>query len=125
MDDIKFLPLDPALEARLFPKEAADQKVPPDHKAESSAEKLSELQAGAKAFESYFVQSLLKEMRKSVASDRQGGEGMGKPIYTSMFDQAISEKITESGGIGLSKLLVEKLSRSLQFSARATDKIKE
>jgi len=127
MDRMDFLPIQQQiLDLKPLQKGTSFQKISTDpKKSDSPAEKLSELQEGAKAFESYFIQSLLKEMRKTASSDGKEENGLGKSIYTSLFDQAISEKISESGGIGLSKLLTEKLSQSLKFSKQATDKIKE
>ncbi len=73
-------------------------------------EKRVELEEGAKAFESYFVQSLLKEMRKGIHKERAAGSGYGEEIYRSLFDEAIATKISETGGIGLADLLIENLS---------------
>ena len=81
---------------------------------------LASLRRGAEAFESYFIASLLKEMRSSMTDSGKGGFGMG--IYRSMFDEAIAREITKSGGIGLTALLTEKLSQSLKFSAQSADK---
>ena len=115
----------PVLNNNLLPKKTSSFKTPSDKKAGDPAEKRLELQKGAKAFEAYFIQSLLKEMRKSISSDEKTGKGLGKSTYTSMFDEAIAQKIAASGGIGLSRLLTEKLSQSLKFSGQTTDKIEE
>ncbi len=84
-------------------------------------EKLADIEEGAKAFESYFIQTLLKEMRKGLSSGSEGGVGLGEDLYQSMFDEAIAQKISEGGGIGLSKMLSEKLSNSLKFSEESED----
>ncbi len=73
-------------------------------------EKLAEIKKGAKAFESYFIQTLLKEMRKGIPKTDESRVGLGSDMYQSMFDEAIAEKIAESGGVGLANLLSEKLS---------------
>ncbi len=88
-----------------------------------SIEKLAEIKKGAKAFESYFIQSLLKEMRKGVPKSEESGVGLGQDLYESMFDEEIAKKISESGGIGLAKMLTEKLSRSLESTERPLDQI--
>ena len=124
MDRVSLPSLRHALAPSPLKKDMVSHKAASEGKADSHLEKRAELQKGAKAFESYFIQSLLKEMRKGLSPEKGAGSGMGKSLYTSLFDQAISEKIAESGGIGLSKLLTEKLSQSLQFSDQATDKIK-
>jgi len=84
-------------------------------------EKLAEIKKGAKAFESYFIQTLLKEMRKGLPLGGESGVGLGEDMYQSMFDEAIAQKISESGGIGLSRMLSEKLSHSLKFSEDLAD----
>ena len=84
-------------------------------------EKLADIEKGAKAFESYFIQTLLKEMRKGLSSGSEGGVGLGEDMYESMFDEAIAQKISEGGGIGLSKMLSEKLSYSLKLSDESAD----
>lgn len=84
-------------------------------------EELADIQEGARAFEAYFIQTLLKEMRKGLSSDEESGVGLGKDMYQSLFDEAIAEKISEVGGIGLAKMLSEKLSRSLKSSEDSSD----
>lgn len=82
--------------------------------------RMDEIEKGAKAFESYFMQTLLKEMRKTVPTGK--GHGFGAELYQSMFDEAIAKEMTESGGIGLSHILAEKLSKTLKFLEQASDK---
>ncbi len=73
-----------------------------------STEKIDDINKGAKAFESYFVQSLLKEMKKGIK--KEGGSGYGEGMYQSMFDEAIANNIAERGGFGLADVLIENLS---------------
>lgn len=87
-------------------------------------EKLAEIKKGAEAFESYFIQTLLKEMRKGVPKGVESGVGLGDDLYQSMFDEAIAEKISETGGIGLAKMLSEKLSGALTLSEASSDPMK-
>ena len=68
----------------------------------------SDLPQAAKAFEAYFIYSLLKEMRKTVPQDGFLGSGAGQEIYQSLFDEALANTMTERGGIGLSDLLIKK-----------------
>ncbi|MFQ5588125.1 MAG: rod-binding protein [Nitrospiria bacterium] len=90
-------------------------------KSAEAIEKLTEIKKGAEAFESYFIQTLLKEMRKGVPKGEAGGVGLREDMYQSMFDEAIAEKIAKSGGMGLAKLLSEKMSESLKPSNEAFD----
>lgn len=68
-----------------------------------------EIKKAARAFEAYFISSLLKEMRKTVPSETFLGSGPGKEIYEGLLDETFAAKMSEQGGIGLAKLLVKKL----------------
>ncbi|MFQ5596603.1 MAG: rod-binding protein [Nitrospiria bacterium] len=103
-----------------------------EKKPEDPAARRAELEKGAKAFESYFVQSLLKEMRKSIQQSQSGfaqsgftggGSGYGGAFYQSMFDEAISKEIAEMGGMGLARSLIKNLSKNLKVLGKSTDKI--
>ncbi len=83
--------------------------APSDQKALSAEAKAAELKKGAKAFEAYFVQSLLKEMRKTINKSDGAELGYGGDIYQSMFDEAIANKMTDHGGIGLAEVLLKNL----------------
>jgi len=112
MDAIKLLAAAPRLTEG---KHRVDRSAPPasapkgmDTVAEG---RVADLKKGAKAFEAYFVQSLLKEMRKTVKKEGEGQLGYGGEIYQSLFDEAIATKMTETGGIGLAEVLVKNLSK--------------
>lgn len=91
-------------------------------KSPSEADQASHLKKAAIAFEAYFIQSLLKEMRKA---QPQGGlfeGGSGKEIYQSLFDEKIAQKMAENGGFGLSELIIKNLSPRLKNSGQSTDR---
>jgi len=88
----------------------------------SASEQASQVKKAALAFEAYFIQSLLKEMRKAQPQGGLFDGGSGKEIYQSLFDEKIAQKMAESGGIGLSRLIVEKLSTGLKNSEQSTDR---
>ncbi len=68
-----------------------------------------EIKKAAQAFEAYFISSLLKEMRKTVPEESFLRSGPGKEIYEALLDETLAEKMSERGGIGLTKLLVKKM----------------
>lgn len=74
------------------------------------SKKIDDIKKGAKSFESYFVQTLLKEMKKGIKKEGQSDSGYGKGMYQSMFDEAIANNIAERGGIGLAEVLIKNLS---------------
>jgi len=60
-------------------------------------------------FESLFIASMLKSMRKTVEDGgliRESNEGK---IFKSMFDEKLALSIADSGGIGLGAMLFEQL----------------
>ena len=60
-------------------------------------------------FESLFIASMLKSMRKTVEDGgliRESNEGK---IFKSMFDEKLALSIANSGGIGLGAMLFEQL----------------
>ncbi len=85
-------------------------QITPKIKVPQNVEKIEDMKKGAKAFESYFVQSLLKEMRKGIKKEGEAGAGFGAGMYQSMFDEAIANNIAERGGIGLAEVLIKNLS---------------
>lgn len=126
MDEMK-LPIitGQTLDNRKLLRLPAAPKLASNKKKGDSEAKLSELKKGAKAFESYFVQSLLKEMRKSIKHEGNGSLRFGEGMYQSMFDEAIAEKISENGGMGLANILIKSLSKNLKVLGKSTDKINE
>ncbi len=72
------------------------------------------LHEACRGFESIFLDSMLKSMRKTVPEDKLFGDGNGMDIYTSMYDQYLARNISENGrGIGLEDFLYRQISRSI------------
>ena len=67
------------------------------------------LKRACSQFESLFIASMLKSMRKTVEDGgliRESNEGK---IFKSMFDENLALSIADSGGIGLGAMLFEQL----------------
>jgi flagellar protein FlgJ len=62
-----------------------------------------------KEFESLFLNYLLKEMRATVPKSGPFGGGQAEQIYTSMFDEQLSRKLAQHGGIGLAQIIQRSL----------------
>ena len=60
-------------------------------------------------FESYFVNYMFKEMRKTVPKFDLTEETNAKKIYDSMMYESLSKNIARAGGIGIADLLYENL----------------
>ncbi len=62
-----------------------------------------------KEFESIFIYSILKSMRKTVLRSDLLHRGMAEDIYNSMFDQEIAKNISDGNGIGISSMIYQQL----------------
>jgi flagellar protein FlgJ len=77
------------------------------HGREEDPEKLRQACAD---FESFFLQTLLKEMRATVPRSGLMGGSSTESLYTSLLDGQMAREIAAAGGIGLADLF----QRSLQ-----------
>jgi len=69
------------------------------------------LEKAAKDFESLFVLQLLKTMRASYLSDSEKDSGLGKDMFMSIADEALANRISESGSFGIAKKLIESFNK--------------
>lgn len=67
------------------------------------------LEEVAQEFESLFVQQLLTVMRSGLGEDGLFEGNTGQDMYTSMMDQALAQALSERGGIGLAKPILQSL----------------
>jgi len=72
------------------------------------------LQKACSAFESLFIHYMLKEMRSTVNKSGLIDGGQAEEIYTSMLDSRMAEDISERGGIGLARILMQQLEDRLR-----------
>lgn len=69
-----------------------------------------ELKAAAVKFESYFVNRMLTEMRRTINRDSSIiPESHGERIFTQMLDEQVSQDIANAGGIGIAQALYEQM----------------
>jgi len=61
-------------------------------------------------FESIFIAYLLRQMRKALPKSDFLGGGIVGDIFRDQWDEIMAEKIAQGGGIGLAKVLYEKVS---------------
>jgi flagellar protein FlgJ len=88
-------------------KEFASQELAPKSEPKEN-EKLMKV---AKGFENMFVQHLVGEMRKTVQRGDLVPESQAERIYRSMLDNEYSQKMSDTGQLGLSKLIYDHLLR--------------
>jgi murein DD-endopeptidase MepM/ murein hydrolase activator NlpD len=68
------------------------------------------LRAVAKEFESLFLNHMLSVMRQTIDDSGLTEKGPGEGIYTELFDQEVARSLAGRGALGISDLLVRKLS---------------
>jgi len=84
----------------------------------------------AKELESLFLNQLLKTMRQTIPKSELGegfglGEGLGKDVYTQIFDQELAMKMAGIGDRSMASQLYNSLEKVLerQFEGDQTDKV--
>jgi peptidoglycan hydrolase FlgJ len=65
----------------------------------------------AKQFEAIFINMMLKSMREASPQDGAFNTEQNK-LYTSMFDQQLSQKLASGKGVGLADVLVKQLTKA-------------
>lgn len=76
-------------------------------------EAMARLTKVSRDFESIFLAYLLKTMRDTVPKSDFLGHSRESEIFGSMRDEELAKNLAQSGGIGLSRLLVEQLKKTL------------
>ena len=77
----------------------------------SSGQKDAELKETCRELESLFINYLLKEMRQTIDKSGFISWGRAEEIYTSMLDNHMAKQFAHKGGIGLSSIFIEQLSK--------------
>jgi flagellar protein FlgJ len=76
---------------------------------ESKENESFEIRQVCKEFESLFLNHLLKEMRATVPKSGLFDGGQAEQIYTSMFDEQLSQELARHGGVGLAQMIQRSL----------------
>ncbi len=79
----------------------------------STANDLTGLKQVAKQFESLFYGQLIRSMRETVPDNGFWGQGGGTKIYRQLHDQALADRMAESGNLGISEMIVRQLHGSV------------
>ena len=83
-----------------------------DIPSQVSDEEMQAIKFAAETFESYFIQIMLREMRRTIPDD--GGlipKSQAERIFTEMLDEQKSKEMARAGGIGLAQVIVQQLTR--------------
>lgn len=113
------MPVDPSAAARTH-LASQDGGVVDRLKSAAKRGDTAEVEKAAKAFEGYFVQTLLKEMRE--AADMGGGlfSGTEMETFSDLFDQEIASRVA-GRGLGLADMIVQGMNRSAAMSAYGSE----
>ena len=110
----------------LLPLQGSDSPIVGGRGAAPSGEKLdkahADLKKAAQGFESYFINEMFKEMRKSIPKDDLTGDSdHQKEIFQDMSDQAVADSAAKTGSFGIAKMLYQELSKALPPNNPAPD----
>jgi len=86
--------------------------------ADAKADATPEQRKVARDFEAIFLRKLLSSLEKTGGI---GGSGSGAQVYRSMMVGAVADSAAESGGIGLSDVILEAMLRSESVGAEKSD----
>jgi murein DD-endopeptidase MepM/ murein hydrolase activator NlpD len=75
-----------------------------------AADKAERLRAVAKEFEALFLNYMLSVMRETIDESGLTEKGPGASVYTELFDQEVARSLAGRGALGISDLLIQKLS---------------
>ena len=75
------------------------------------------LETACAEFESIFLTHMLKSMRETIVEEGYMGNNNESKIIQSMFDENLARAIAKGGGIGLGKIVYERLNGRTNFAS--------
>lgn len=81
----------------------------PDPEAGMSETEKEGMKRVSKQFESLLVNQMIGEMRKTVGSGGLIPESQAERVFRGMLDQEYSQRISDTGELGLSKMIYDHL----------------
>lgn len=67
------------------------------------------IKESARQFESYFINTLFKEMRKTLPKTDLLGDSNAKDIFEDMLYEQYAEELSKGGGIGLADMMTKQM----------------
>ncbi len=83
------------------------------------------LKETAKEFEKIFVNFMIKDMWKTIKMDEEKEKIPGEDIYMEMMQSALAGEIVKGQGLGISKMLYDKMKTGMLAEAKAAEKLSE
>lgn len=100
------------LQSATQPSAAPDPNAP-------AANDLSGLQRVARQFESLFFGQLIRSMRETVPENGFWGQGGGTQIYRQLHDQALADRMADSGSLGIAEMIVRQFHHAVPGAGEA------
>ena len=83
--------------------------------AEGSVLDRTAIREAAEMFESYFLQMMFREMRKTTLNENSFiPKSHAEKIFTDMMDEQVSKDAAAAGGIGLADMIYRQMTRHLE-----------
>ena len=67
------------------------------------------LKKACTGFEALFMSQMMKSMRQTIPQTGFLGKGLGNDIYQGLMDQELSQKLSQSKGLGLGKVIYRQM----------------
>jgi murein DD-endopeptidase MepM/ murein hydrolase activator NlpD len=100
---------------RLVTSPGADAVARPSVSARGGpADKTTQLREAAKDFEALFIGYMLTIMRETIEDSGLTEKGMGRTVYTELFDQEVARSLATKSPLGIADLLIRQYSDRLQ-----------
>jgi len=96
----------------IYPKNVSLESLSLASKTRDGKLDREKLKKSCSDFESILIGQLLKTMRQSMAPSGPSGltgNGLGKGIYESLFDQEVSQSLARRRGLGLGKMIYDRM----------------
>ncbi len=92
-----------------FDPQVSYPEIMANHENRSDKNDQNTLKQLCQDFESIFINSLFKEMRKSIPDNGYLKHEMSMEIFHEMMDMEIARELSNRGGLGLARLIYEQL----------------
>ncbi len=99
------------METRIDTAQLLSQATAPRAVKSGKGEDHEKLRETTQQFEAIFIQQMYKEMRKTVPEGGLLQRSNADQIYTQMLDLEAAKVTAQQGGIGLSDLMMEQLTK--------------
>lgn len=86
---------------------------------ESSKAEREQIAHLAQEFEAMFISEMMRGMRQSLLSEEEEGQGFGSETMTDTFDTEFGRSMSNAGGLGLARVMLEGLSKQLGIASGA------